>query len=1039
MADNQNEPEGLDDFLTSDDPQAAKAAAGMTQIINSPVVAAVGKQIDQNLQNYKGTVDSAIAGDQNAQNRLYQQNLGMAMGTIQSPQGPLLEASTAGYKEKLDEAKNLMNQIYTGMQQGTHTADQFAAASQRVKSLQGIADRHAAQLANPRPTRAYADGGDVQPEADPSAPPPGLDDFIAPEMQEATYGTPGQQAITGLEGAAEGATFGLSSGLETAMGVNPEDIRARAETNPIAHGAGQLAGLAGSSFIPGVGEANLIRGAGEAGAGALGLGKVGGSFLNQVAGDTVKGAFEAALFQGGEEVHKAFTQDPNQTAGSAIADIGLAGVMGGVFSGTLGAALRKTGATKELAPAFVSEVDRPAVDAGDFKASIENSNIVSDPDKAKILGGLGDERPDADEIRQAAQDIGAPVMEGQVSASKWVQKAEDSLVNGAPTYSGIKRAGLYKQGYDMAQSAVEQAIGSDAPQYSKAELGNILKTSIGSQIQEESAPITGMYNYIKQFHDIIPVADSAVEGAVKDIGNLKELGLSPSSPGSALAKNVMNEIGNLKTVDDIKSYRSMLFDRLSPTAPPGEKRVVAVIADKLKDLENNSIESFAKEIPAGDEAQSMVQGLVQQRKIADQAYKPFIKKVTTLAEQLGKGRVHGAQDAINFLNDLTPEQVTQKLFSKNNSEFLGFFQKNFPDQMELMRQYQKNALKEAATGPDGELSMKRLFNNVNKMEPEIQKSLFNPDELKKLQSAETYLRSFPPNFNPSGTAGMSAFRAFFEHPTGAAISTARDFGIERFIKGVSASPQVKAAVSLANSTVKGANLASRAVKSIFSPDNIQFPAAIAVSEATRDKLDKLVQDYAQDPSKLTSINDHNPVEAYNEPFANTSALAFNYLNGMRPSDSRSAPLDSPKKPGAPQKAAYNRALTIAQQPLTVLKHIQAGTLTSSDLQTLHAIYPNTYNDLAQKINAQMIDAIHGGKTIPYRTRQSLSLFMGQPLDSTMTPQAIISAQPMPQQPQSPGSQPGPGKSKHSTKSLDKYSQSYQTPGQAAEGRRQNKD
>jgi hypothetical protein len=76
----------------------------------------------------------------------------------------------------------------------------------------------------------------------------------------------------------------------------------------------------------------------------------------------------------------------------------------------------------------------------------------------------------------------------------------------------------------------------------------------------------------------------------------------------------------------------------------------------------------------------------------------------------------------------------------------------------------------------------------------------------------------------------------------------------------------------------------------------------------------------------------------------------------------------------------------------------------------------------------MTESLSKGKSIPYKTRIGLSMFMAQPLDSTMTPGAILSAQPQPAPPPQPQ-----GKEKGS--SLAKLPKSYQTPGQAAESDR----
>ncbi len=205
-----------------------------------------------------------------------------------------------------------------------------------------------------------------------------------------------------------------------------------------------------------------------------------------------------------------------------------------------------------------------------------------------------------------------------------------------------------------------------------------MKKSISEQIEEQNAPIKALYDEIKQYHDIIPLSERSGPAIARNIKELQELRLSPSSPEGKLAARVMREIDNLKTVDDVKTYKSMLSRSISPTASSGEKRMVGILSDKLTDLEESSIERFARNNMKTPEAFQKVKGLIEQRKAANAQYKEFIGKVKDLSEQLGKGRVYGVQDALNFIKGLTPEQVTNRLFTKNNSQFLKFFEKEFP-------------------------------------------------------------------------------------------------------------------------------------------------------------------------------------------------------------------------------------------------------------------------------------------------------------------------------------------------------------------------
>lgn len=847
---------------------------------------------------------------------------------------------------------------------------------------------------------------------------------------ESQYGGLGGAVKAFGEGAARGASFGLSSGAERLLGVPKEDIAGREEANPIASTLGEVAGMAGS-LVTGVGEGALLAKAGAAAAKQL----AGGTFIREVGQQAVRQAVEFGLMSGGEEIHKAFIEDPNQTAQSAIAHMGLSSVMGGVFGGAFGAAAKGIKAVPNvLEGKFLSQADKAGVEAGDLSAIIRNSDTLRQVEKDGLLASLSRKKADAPEIEKAAKSIGAPVLEGMVSDSKLIQKAEDALINGPPTYSSIKRQELYNQGYKAAESAIDQALGQGSTM-SKAEIGNVFKKEITSQLEAQNAPIKQMYDNLKTKFDVIPLRENAGKDVVEELSTFPELRITPNSPQGSLIKNVLKNIENVKTVDDLKIFKSSLREGLGLASTPGEKRIAAIIGDKLTELEESSIESFAKKMAAPEEKTAIL-SLIDQRKAANKQYSALINKVKTLSEQLGKGKVHGIQDAIHFINEkLTPEEVTQRLFAKNNSEFMSFFQKEFPNQMSLMRDYQKGVLRESAS-TTGKMSPKVLFNKVNKLEPEIQASLFAPEELAKLKDAETYLRAFPEKFNPSGTANLSAFRSFFEHPMGASVANARDFALDKFVKLAALSPELSQASELAKATVKGWNAMTKGVKTIFDPSSKQVISLASNAATQRDKLKKQIDDYTLDPNRMLSINDNNPIPEYNAPFAETSMRAVNYLAMLKPRTDKFGPLDPPKTPSADAVSAYNRQLDIANNPMLVLNHVKNGTLIPQDMITVQTIYPELYNQMQQKMMSEIVNTSSKGKIVPYKNRMALSLFMGQPLDSTMSPEGIMGAQPQPEQ-QNPQGVAGGGKvTGKGGAAIGKMPMNFQTPLQSRDASRQ---
>jgi hypothetical protein len=239
------------------------------------------------------------------------------------------------------------------------------------------------------------------------------------------------------------------------------------------------------------------------------------------------------------------------------------------------------------------------------------------------------------------------------------------------------------------------------------------------------------------------------------------------------------------------------------------------------------------------------------------------------------------------------------------------------------------------------------------------------------------------------------------------------------------------ASKLAQATVNGYKLAQRATKSVFDKTQ-EMPAKVIPILSARDKLDKLVTENIKDPSRLLAMNDNNPVLEYNGPYAATSARAVAYLSQLKPKTEPTNPLDSKRVPSKSEQATYNRALGIAQQPLVTLKYIQDGTLTRQDMQALQTIYPSLHAQLVNQVTQQMVNTLARGKSIPYSTRKSLSTFIGQPLDSTLTPQSIQAAQPVSEQPQQQPQQGGQSKppSASSMKGLEKGVSANRTPSQA---------
>lgn len=103
--------------------------------------------------------------------------------------------------------------------------------------------------------------------------------------------------------------------------------------------------------------------------------------------------------------------------------------------------------------------------------------------------------------------------------------------------------------------------------------------------------------------------------------------------------------------------------------------------------------------------------------------------------------------------------------------------------------------------------------------------------------------------------------------------------------------------------------------------------------------------------------------------------------------------ETPQKPGPlgrewvatdAERHVFALQLEAVQEPMSVLRHAAAGTLTKQQLDAVLAVYPSLHAQLAEKAADQLMS----GEDVPYRARLMLSLLAGIDADGTLSPQSI---------------------------------------------------
>jgi len=839
----------------------------------------------------------------------------------------------------------------------------------------------------------------------------------------------GNEAKAFGEAAARTATFGLSDYIG-----DPEAKKLRKELNPNAALLGDIAGVAGSLLVPSpVGLVSKATGliAKEAApitsAAAKFLANPETSPIAAKVIDTVGkasahalgSAVEGAAYGAGQVVSEHALGDPDLNAEKILGTMGESALIGGVFGGGLNLAAQGiskglkglqelTGLKQELsdiarsgAPESIEQTSASLPDA--LKASgMEEKNLEG------IVGGLKKLKTNANEIKAAAADIGAPVLESQISDSKLIQDMDSVLMN-SPTMHGVARQELLQKGIRAAENAVDGAI-KTSTDLTEVQVGNKIKEGLINFVKKEKEPIEEIYNTIKQKHELIPLKQRALDSIARNIMKIDGIAVSPSSPEYKLAKSVSEEIKNLKSVDQLKQYQSAL--RRRSIGVPELKFVSGEISEKLKNLEENSIVSFAKENMKTSIAKEKILSLLDQRQSANAAYTVLRDKMERIGEVLGKKRISGPEGFIDHLEEMVPEKLANRLFSKGNSEFLEYFSKQFPNETNLLKDLVKNEIKNSAS-KDGIITTSKIFRELDKLSPEIKNILFTGDDLKKIKSARIYMESIPKNINPSGTSKSEAFREAIKGPLSYAYKNLTDYAASKAITSIQNPNSL-----IVSGLSKIENAAKRTTKKILNESESIFEGAkkyksIGVylgSEYAHDnfisdkekykKVTNKIKDISRDPD---SIIDHTSgsTKDLNEfaPSISTSinmsmVRAIDFLSSKIPQNTRPDLFSKEQGPSDSDILRFQGYYNTVKSPVSVLAHVSAGTLTKDHLETLNTVYPKLYEDMKKSVIDNFAKYI-GKKEkepLPFKTKLALSMFLDENICSSLQQQTIAANQ-----------------------------------------------
>lgn len=868
------------------------------------------------------------------------------------------------------------------------------------------------------------------------------------EANQAKYGGLKQQAISGLEGVGQGIAGPLAPMAEKALGVPEEDILGRQKANPITHGVGEAAGLIGG-VATGVGEGALLEMAGKGAAELAGL-SGGTSLAAKIGSSAVSQAAEMAVLQSGNEVSKMILNDPETSAQSAIANVGLAAALGGATGGFV------TGAVNPLWKATVG----PHVES--FFTGF-----------AGKLGGVEGALGDAEGLIARAGLETPEEIKAVIDGSPKAHQLHSALSQSDTSYAGKQYQEALHQYNNKAANKIVETLGRSPeqlehlPDLDKAVAGRNMGESLVKEIETTSKPISEAYDKTNnEFKNLTIGTEDKRLIADKIAQESMEKGWNKAAGNSQmnLADSVMKSLSKQETVADLKNFMSNLRNE-HPFGSPTYQAAKS-IRNILSDAQESAITKGI--IESGGSAEQGAAKIAEYRNLKSQ-YAGMMDKIESLNDHLKVGRYEGPGSFLENLKDMAvtnPEGLANRLSGISKSNILEVLGKDFPETLAHVKNYHVDSLLEKATrraAPGSELNANNLVSNIDKMSPQIKNLIASPEQHETIQAVTKIMdRLKDPTHNWSNTArtidklthgtpsALSFVASLMGHPVTGVVSHLGKLGFTegkdalklatlRFMSSPQKfeAPAFKAMVQFMNHTAKGLEAINTAIPLVFKPGAQVLSSKMMPDKAEMNKIDEFVNKANENPEilmKMTNGNTGYYLPGHQAALTQSAVQTVQYLQKLKPQPYQPGPLDKKIEPSAADQARYQRALQIAQQPMVVLNHIKQGTIQANDLADLKAMSPALYNLFSQKLSNSMTNAQADGHLIPYKTRMGISLFLGQPIDTSMAPSSIMAAQPQ----NKPAMQQNQPQQPKNMDKLGKSNNSYMTPGQASEARR-NKD
>lgn len=803
------------------------------------------------------------------------------------------------------------------------------------------------------------------------------------------YSTPEASLKAFAAGAGRGASFGLTDLLATKSGlVAPETLRKLQEYLPEETGLGEVAGVIGTSFIPGSPVAKIASGAKKvetatraALAARLPANVMAKKIASLAAETGVKGlggSIEGLAYGLGQTVSEASLGDEELTAQKLIANATQSAILGGALSAAMVPGKLALQKSVEKAKSAYTKLKEFAI--GKYEPI---AGAVSKAEVEGVENAIGEGLFDPN-VTPKVEQFKPGVITGFIAKGKALVSGKETneILEGLQRTEGqqyitqkdlnLKSKELRESVNDIYQStqkALSKVTGVVRPQ----EIENLL---VGTPIAPAKATFD---NFIRQGLDVIASMQSEeylYNKAIYKTFEKKLLGLAQQA-GYTFEKNEQGFIeivqeGNkfkntadyFKQLNSLKQYADELSGYDAKTPKADRLKEVANTQDKMiefggavrKSLEDPEIFGAAAARQQGINA-----AITEYRRATDKG-SFFSTKFLTGPDK--ERRVDGTKTKqfMRFIND-------------DRGEFGRTGLARFLNASERLIQQLDETVKNVPT---------------ESIDTEALKAFVKASAIKANQ-AKSYVQEFD--------GGLGYMTDVLERAMSGNIGSA----VGTVVKAIADPTTATTALSQIE------KLSSRVTKKINEKSSTLFEKLRPLPKASLILKDESPEErkkrYEESTKKLNEMSS-NPAELINklekatentfstapkisQALQFTTIQALSFLNSKIPKPVHKSPLDREYEPSQAQMIKFLRYQDAVENPLVVLDELESNNVLPETMETIQTIYPKLYLDIQSSIMGKLVDKMNEDSfKLPYQRRIVLSRFLDMNLDSTMLPEII---------------------------------------------------